>query len=374
MDTQAAVLESHADESELSETDAVTVESINVRDPTGEEVLVEVTAASLCHTDVKMTRGNIDNPLPLVMGHEGTGIVRAVGEEVRSVTPGDSVVFGRIACGKCEFCVAGRSNLCTRRSACRLDGTLRTGAQGFSRNKETIHHCHGVSSFSEYTLVTDDVAIPVPEDLPAEQATLLGCGVFTGVGAVMNTARVDPGSSVALFGTGGVGLSGLQGAVLSNATTIIAVDIDDDKLELANNLGATHTVNSNDEDPVEAIREWTDGGVDYAFDMVGNPTVTQQSIDVLRPTGTAVIVGTPGTGRFSIDIELQNFLATEKRVLGSFNGSYNLRHAIPTLAEITVAGKLSLDPLITDTKPLGAVHDALAALESGEALRQVLIP
>jgi S-(hydroxymethyl)glutathione dehydrogenase/alcohol dehydrogenase len=190
MESTAAILEDPTDADDLAEDAPVSFETIDVADPTGEEVRVEITAASLCHTDVGITRGHLEESFPLVMGHEGAGRVRAIGEDVTSVEPGDQVVLGRITCGRCEYCRAGKGQLCVERTKARREGTLRTGAIRFTRDGDSVHHCHGVSSFSEQTIVTEEVAIKVTDDLSPEHATLLGCGVFTGAGAVMNTANV----------------------------------------------------------------------------------------------------------------------------------------------------------------------------------------
>lgn len=374
METEAAVLNGPTDEADLAAARPVRVETVEVATPGREEVLVDVAAASLCHTDVSIARGEIDRPCPLVMGHEGAGIVHQIGEDVQAVSPGDHVVLGRVACGTCEFCRRGRSPMCTVRRAAHREGTLRTGALGFRLDGTPIHHCHSVSSFSEYTIVTEEVAVPITRDVPLEEATLLGCGVFTGAGAAMNTADVEPGSSVVVFGGGGVGLSAVQGAALRGAADVIVVDVVPEKLDIAARVGATHTVEASSTDPVERILEIAPDGVDYAIDAVGSPAVAGQAVAALAPTGTAVLVGTPGAGVHDVGIDLHDMVTTEKTLRGSFNGSYNLQLAIPMLAELVAAGKLALDPLITDTKPLEEVNEAMASLETGTGIRQVILP
>lgn len=374
MESTAAVLHRTAELSDLTDDRPINVETIDVAEPTGEEVLVEIVAASLCHTDLAMIDGTLAEQLPLVMGHEGAGIVREVGKDVTSVTPGDHVVLGRTACGACEHCRRGASNICKRRLAVQPEGTLRTGAVRFSANGGTRYHCHGVSSFSEYTLVTEEVAVPITDDLPLEEATLLGCAVFTGAGAVMNTANIEPASSVVIFGAGGVGLSGVQAASLRAADPIVVVDPILEKLELAREMGATRGVNPNEEDPVERVREITGEGADYAFDMVGDEAVVGQVLDTLGPAGTGVAVGMAPAGKRGIDIDLQALVIGEKRLVGSFNGSYNLESAIPNLARLAADGKLALDSMISDAVSLDEIYDAIEALHNGSALRQVLIP
>lgn len=373
MEAEAAILNGPTDVADLAEARPAHVETIEVASPGREEVLVDVVAASLCHTDVSIARGEMDRPSPMVMGHEGAGVVRSVGDGVESVAPGDHVVLGRTACGRCEFCRRGRGAMCEVRSLVHRDGTLRTGGVRFERDGEPVHHCHGVSSFAEHTVVTEEVAIPITEEVPLEQAPLLGCGVFTGFGAVANTADVEPGSSVAVFGVGGVGLSAIQGADLRGASQVIAVDLQPDKLERATRLGATHAVDA-DDDPAARIREIVPGGVDYAVEAVGHPGVASQAVASLGPTGTAVLVGTPPAGTHDVGIDLYDLVTGEQSIVGSFNGSYTLPIAIPTLAALAADGRLSLSGMITDTKPLSAVNEAMAGLEAGTEVRQVLLP
>lgn len=375
MDTTAAVLREQIDTADLARTAPASVERIDVADPGSEEVLVEITAASLCHTDVSIARGHMDRPTPMVMGHEGTGVVRAVGDDVESVAPGQAVVLGRTTCGRCAYCRDGEGQHCVKRSPLHRNGTIRTGGTRFSSpDGERLYHCHGVSSFTGHTVVTEEVAIPITDDLPPEQATLLGCGVFTGAGAALNTADVEAGSSVAVFGAGGVGLSTVQGARLASATEIVAVDMVSEKLPVAEAVGATHTVDASDVDAVERVRELTDGGVDYAFDAVGHAQVAQQAVDCLAPLGQAVLVGTPPAGPMDLDLNLYDIVTSEKEIVGSFNGSYTLPLAIPKLADLAAAGDLRLEPMISDVRPLEEINEAMHDLENGTGIRQILEP
>lgn len=374
MESKAAVIYEPVGSDDFSESRPAAIETIDVADPSGEEVLVEIAAGSLCHTDIAIALGNLDEPYPMVMGHEGAGIVREVGEDVDSVQPGDHVVLGRIACGQCQYCRMGRSNLCEERTRARQNGTLRTGDIRFSKDGNSLYHCHGVTSFSEYTVVTEEVAIPITDEVPLEQATLLGCGVFTGVGAVTNTADIEAGSSVVIFGAGGVGLSAVQGARLHSAGEIVAVDLVPEKLGIAKSLGATHTVDASQGDPVERVREILPNGADYAFDIVGIPQTTEQCVDVLATTGTAVIVGASSAGKKSINLDMVDVTLGEKEIIGSFNGSFSLQLAIPTLAEFVADGRLKLEPLISATRPLSELNDAMDDLEHGTMRRQVILP
>ncbi|MFC7137717.1 alcohol dehydrogenase catalytic domain-containing protein [Halobaculum litoreum] len=317
----AAVLEAPIDD-DTAFTDGrpVSVEEVQVADPTGEEVLVEIEATSLCHTDVGFARGHFDTPYPLVLGHEGAGVVREVGDQVAELDPGDHVVLGRIACGRCSQCRAGHSNLCSRRVPANESGRLRTGTVPFSRDGDPVHHCLGVSSFTEYTLVTEDVAIPVTDDLPMDRACLLGCGVFTGFGAVENTAGVRIGDSVAIFGVGGVGLNGVQAARICEADPIIAVDMVPEKLDLAREMGATHTIDASDGDPVDAIREIFPEGVDYAFEMTGHSGVITQGLDAVGSKGKSSSSAFRRSGRSRSTSTCTGCCSARRRSVGRCRG------------------------------------------------------
>lgn len=374
-ESQAAVLEAPiGDDASFADERPVSVETIEVADPQGEEVLVEIEATSLCHTDVGFGRGHFDTPYPLVLGHEGAGVVRAAGNQVSELSVGDHVVLGRIACGRCEECRDGHSNLCTRRVPANESGRLRTGTVPFSRDGEPVHHCLGVSSFTEHTLVTEDVAVPITDDLPMERACLLGCGVFTGFGAVENTADIRIGDAVAIFGVGGVGLNGVQAAGICGADPIIAVDMIPEKLDLAREMGATHAVDASDGDPVAAVREICPDGVDYAFEMTGHSSVISQGLDAVGSRGEVVVVGVPPFGKESLDLDIYGMMFGEKVIRGSLSGSYNLPLAIPKLADLAAEGSLDLDSLVTDTRPIADINEAMDALEDGGQIRQLIVP
>lgn len=371
MRSRAAVLGEPVDSIDDSGQGPISIETIETADPIRDEVLVEVVAASLCHTDNSVALGHLDVPTPLVMGHEGAGIVRAVGPEVDSVSPGDHVVLGRVACGSCTYCQLGQSNLCEVRKETNRSGTLRTESIAFERDGESIHHCLGVSSFANYTVVTEEVTVPITREIPLDQATLLGCGVFTGVGAVTKTANIEPGARVVVFGLGGVGLSAVQGADIMNAGDVVAIDIIPQKLQIAESLGATRTIDASEDDPVEEVWEQF-GGADYVFDAVGNASVIGQGLDMLRPRGMVVVIGTAGGGKADIPVGISDLVTSEKRVVGSFNGSANLRQFIPTLAELVADSRLSLAEMISGTYALDELNEAMARLEAGSAVRQVV--
>ncbi len=343
------------------------VETLAVRAPRTDEVLVRLGASGVCHSDLHAITGDLPMPLPTVLGHEGAGVVEAVGSGVRRVKEGDHVVLNWVPyCGGCWYCQSGRAYLCET-------GYVRAiGAEVFKRDDATVTQFAGVGSMSEYTVVPETAAIPIDKDIPLDRACLVGCGVMTGVGAVMNTARVAPGEAVAVFGAGGVGLNVIQGAVLCGANPIIAVDLNERKLGFAKQFGATHVVNGGNGDPVDAIKELTDGrGVDYAFEVIGRPEVVTQAFMATRRGGKAVVVGVPPvSGMF----ELPGFLfpLAEKSLIGSLYGSADMARDVPRLLGLYRAGKLKLDELVTRRFRIEQVGDAFDALEKGEVARGVI--
>ncbi len=304
--------------------------------------------------------------MPTVLGHEGAGIVEVVGDEVSGLHEGDHVVLSwKRNCGRCEMCQRGYPNLCDALP----DGR---GLPRFPHSTRTMNKMLGLGTFSTETIVPAEVVIPIDKDVPLQQAALVGCGVMTGVGAVINTAQVPPGASVAVFGCGGVGLNCIQGAALAGANPIIAVDIRDNKLEMARRFGATHTVNAAHDDPVAAIQEITGGpGAHYAFEAIGltgEPFL--QSILCTRKRGVTVFVGhAPFNTPVSLDARM---LMPEKSIIGSMYGTARPRVDFPRLINLYKAGKLKLDELVTRVYPLEQVNDAFAALANGEVARSVL--
>jgi NDMA-dependent alcohol dehydrogenase len=347
------------------------VEDVELLPPRGGEVLVRIAATGVCHSDLHYIKGDLVMPLPVVLGHEAAGIVEAVGPGVTSVRPGDRVVIlFAPACGHCRYCDSGRPHLCEMRYRVRgkmPDGTTRLRARG-----REVHHFTCVSSWAERAVVPEAGVLPIGPDVPLAAAALLGCAVTTGVGAVVNTARVVPGSSVAVFGLGGVGLNVVQGARLAGAATIIGVDLLDHRLEAARRLGATHTVNAGRADPVAEIRDLTQGGVDYAFEVIGRAATVRQAVDACARGGTAVVVGLPPS-REELHLPGPAFVLDEKTLRACFYGSSRLRADIPRLLALYRAGRLALDELVTATFPLDQVNDAVAALDRGDGLRSVLV-
>jgi S-(hydroxymethyl)glutathione dehydrogenase/alcohol dehydrogenase len=332
-----------------------------------DQVLVRLVASGVCHSDWHVVKGDWPHiPIPAILGHEGAGVVEETGQAVTGVKTGDHVILTwKLSCGVCEMCQQGYPNLCDRPPDTRYLPRLR-------RTQEPMNKMVGLGTFGTYTVVPQEAVIPIDPDMPLEQASLLGCGVMTGVGAVINTAKVQPGRSVAVFGCGGVGLNCIQGAALAGAEPIIAVDILDNKLELSRLFGATHTINSAREDPVARIREISGGpGVHYAFEAIGlvsDPFV--QTILCTRKRGVTVYVGhAPFNTPVALDARM---LMHEKTVIGSYYGTARPHVDFPRLIKLYQAGKLKLDELVTRRYPLEQVNDAFQALANGEVARSVL--
>jgi len=349
------------------------IREVEVLPPRAGEVLVRMAAGGVCHSDLHAMTGHLVAALPAILGHEGAGIVADVGPGVTAVRPGDHVIpLWRLSCGECEYCSGGRPALCPEGTQIRMTGRLSDGTTRFRLDGKEIRHFAGVSSFAEYSVIPEKALLKIPDDLALHKAALLGCAVITGVGAAINAARVRPGSSVAVFGTGGVGLNVVQGAVLAGAEKIIAVDLLESKLDYARRFGATHTVNASAGDPVEQIRSFTGGrGVDYAFEVIGLPKTMRQAYDVLAKRGTAVIVGvTPMTMEVSVPVMP---LVFEERILtGSLYGSARPKIDIPKLIDLYRVGKLKLDELLTRAYPFEQINEAYQALERGEVARSVV--
>ncbi|MFQ5897890.1 MAG: zinc-binding dehydrogenase [Candidatus Methylomirabilia bacterium] len=349
------------------------IREVEVQNPQAGEVLIRMAAGGVCHSDLHVMTGHLVAPVPAILGHEGSGIVAEVGSGVTTVRPGDHVLpLWRLSCGECEYCTDSRPALCPSGMQIRMTGRLSDGTSRFKLNGTEIKHFAGVSSFSEYSVVPEKSVLKIPNDLSLDRAALLGCAVITGVGAAVNAARVKPGSSVAVFGTGGVGLNVVQGAAIAGADKIIAVDLLDNKLEFARRFGATHTVNASSGNPVEQVRALTGGrGVDYAFEVIGLPVTMRQAYDSLAKRGVAVVVGvTPLTTEVSVPVMS---LVFEERVLtGSVYGSSRPRMDILKLIDLYRGGKLKLDELLTRTYPFDQINEAYDALERGEVARSVV--
>lgn len=349
----------------------LTVEEVELDPPRQGEVLVRIAATGVCHSDLHYITGDLVMPLPVVLGHEAAGVVEAVGPGVTSVRPGDHVVvLFAPSCGRCRYCDSGRPHLCEMRY--RVRGKMPDGTSRLRSRGRELHHFTCVSSWAERAVVPESGVLAIDPDIPLRAAALLGCAVTTGVGAVVNTARVAPGSTVAVFGLGGVGQNVVQGARLAGAAVIIGVDLLDHRLEMARRLGATHIVHAGWQDPVSEIRRLTGGGVDYAFEAIGRAATVRQAVDACARGGTAVVVGLP-PARDELHLPGPAFVLDEKTLRACFYGSSRLRADIPRLLALYRAGRLVLEELVTATFPLARVNDAVAALDRGDGLRSVLV-
>ena len=350
------------------------LERLELAGPKPDEVRVRVKAAGVCHSDWHFVSGDLAWPMPVVLGHEGAGIVEEVGAEVTSVSVGDHVVLlWKTSCGRCEMCQTGAPMLCDVGLSRRASGLLNDGTSRLSKDGERIHHLSGVSCFAEQLVCSERSVMRVDASVPFEIAALIGCAVVTGAGAVLNTARVRAGSSVAIIGTGGVGLSALMAAKLAGAQRIIAVDLVRSKLELARELGATDGVDASAEDPVEAVRRLTGDGVDYAFEAIGLARTVSQAFAMLRRRGTAVAIGSARPDA-KAEISAMDLVRQERTLKGSSYGSARPTVDLPRLIALYRSGRLPLDRLLTRRYPLADIDAAFAALLKGEVARSVLVP
>lgn len=358
---KAALLESAP--GELAVVDDVDLDAVGPR-----EVLIQTGAAGVCHSDLHYMQGKYKTRLPTVVGHEAAGVVLEVGRDVSYVKPGDHVVTClSVFCGTCEYCLSGQLVLCSKRGTRRARGA----PQRLKRGGEDINQFLDVSAFAERMLVHENAVAKVDPELPADRAALLGCAVTTGLGAVFRTARVRAGSTVAVIGCGGVGLNAIQGARLAGAGHIIAIDRVPGKLDMAKVFGATEVVNGSDVDAVEAVREVTGTGVDYSFEAIGLKPTVEQAFAMLRPGGTAVVVGMIPLGQ-SIELPGVDFMF-EKKVIGSLMGSNNFRVDMPRYADLYMQGRLKLDELVSARVPLEQAQDAFAEMERGSVARSVIV-
>lgn len=373
MNTKAAVLDEMERPSPYAETRPLTLEELELAPPGPGEVLVEIAAAGLCHSDLSVINGTRPWPIPLVLGHEAAGIVRETGAGVAGLNAGDHVVFSFLpVCGSCLNCVSGRGWLCERGLAANRAGTLLSGACRFQRRDgaRLFHHL-GVSGFSQFTVAARESLVKIERDVPLEIAVLFGCAVMTGVGAVVNTAKVSPGASVAVFGLGGVGLAAVLGARVAGAASIIAVDRLPAKLELARRCGATHTVDASREDAIKAVRDLTHGGAETTIEAVGNEQVIAQAYASTRRGGKTVAIGLPHPSR-QLTIPAVSLIAEERQLLGCYMGSCVPQRDIPRFLGLYRAGLLPVDLLKSREIKLEQVNEAFDALDRGEVARQVI--
>ncbi|AYN95422.1 MULTISPECIES: S-(hydroxymethyl)glutathione dehydrogenase/class III alcohol dehydrogenase [Pseudomonas] len=348
---------------------------VDVAPPKEGEVLVRIVATGVCHTDAYTLSGaDPEGIFPAILGHEGGGIVEAVGPGVTSVAVGDHVIpLYTPECGKCKFCLSGKTNLCQAIRATQGKGLMPDGTSRFSYKGQPIYHYMGTSTFSEYTVLPEISLAKIPKEAPLEKVCLLGCGVTTGIGAVLNTAKVEEGATVAIFGLGGIGLSAVIGATMAKAGRIIAIDINPTKAEIAKQLGATDFVNPNDYDkPIqEVIVELTDGGVDYSFECVGNVKLMRAALECChKGWGESVIIGVAGAGQ---EISTRPFQLVTGRVWrGSAFGGVKGRTELPGYVDKAQKGEIPLDTFITHTMGLDKINDAFDLMHEGKSIRTVI--
>ncbi|MBN1321819.1 MAG: Zn-dependent alcohol dehydrogenase [Thermoleophilia bacterium] len=344
------------------------IEDIEIRPPAPGEVKIKNVATAVCHSDIHLVRGTLPFPPPMVGGHETAGYVEEIGEGVTGLEIGDPVCVSLlISCGECRMCSTGHPNLC--------EYPWERGAVSPYKNQkgEPVDQAFLTGTFAEYTVVHKSQLVKLPPDMPLDRASLLACGVATGFGAVVWRAKVELGASVAVVGVGGVGVNSIQGASLVSAYPIIAVDINDQKLEAAKQFGATHTVNSAKVDPIEAVRELTGGrGADYVFVTVGSPQALEQSVPMAAALGSAVWVGIPNI-KDTVTFSPFPVFREERSIIGCWMGHTNLKNDIPKLITLYKEGKLKLDELITKHYKLEDINEAMETVERGEALRNIIM-
>ena len=351
----------------------ISVEELELESPRTAEVLVELKAAGICHSDYHVVTGDAGHELPVVLGHEGAGIIKEIGEGVSNLKVGDHVALSWIPfCGSCYLCMHGKTNLCKAYTGPLWKGTMFDGTTRLKDSSgASIRHLSSLACWATYAVVPEQSCVPIPEDLPMDVASIIGCAVTTGVGAALNKARVLPGSSVVVYGAGGVGLSVVMGVKLAGASKIIVVDISDSKKELAEGFGATHFFLS-EKGTLEQIHNITDEiGADYAFEAVGNTDLETQLIDTIRPGGTAVMIGFPASGE-KIQVNPAEIIRDEKVLTGSIYGSAHTKRDFVKYGELCLKGKLPVDRLITRTCSLEQINEACKEMLNGDEGRIII--
>jgi S-(hydroxymethyl)glutathione dehydrogenase/alcohol dehydrogenase len=347
---------------------SVEVEDVSIDNPGPNEVLVQTRATGVCHSDLHFVEGKYSIRMPVVLGHEAAGVVEAVGSLVTYVKRGDPVILClSVFCGHCEYCLRGQPHLCTRTDVVRSSYE----PPRLSQKGEAITQFAQLGTYAEQMLVHEHSLVKVDDDVPYDRLALIGCGATTGLGAVMNTARIEPGSTVAVVGCGGVGLNSIQGATLAGALRIIAVDTIESKLTLATQFGATEVIDASASDVVQQVIDMTNGGVDYSFEAIGLKKTAEQCYEMLRPGGTATIIGMIPEGT-KIEIDAGNFLRRERKIQGSSMGSNRFRTDMPKYIEFYKQGRLKLDELVSQHLKLDQLNQAFADMKSGDVARSVI--
>lgn len=360
IETQAAVLNTVGEPLELA--------TIRVDDPEPHEVRLAVTHVGLCHSDLHYMTGTVPTPVPVVVGHEVAGVVEAVGSEVTSLVPGDRVVGALTpSCGRCVNCEAGHSTQCLRIEEIRV----RRRPAFETLDGVPVERLAAIGAFSQHILLRENALVKLPEDVPSHVGCLLACCIITGVGAVFRGAQLRPGSTVAVIGCGGVGSAIIQGARLAGASAIVAIDLDEDRLKAARTYGATHVVNGGEGDTVEELHRLLGDGVDYAFEAVGSARTAQTALALLRPTGTACLVGIAPMGT-ELSLPAIDFWYQEKKVIGSYMGSGQAREDIVQLTRLYQQGRLLLDEMVSRIVPFAEINEGFEAMTSGAVTRVVV--
>lgn len=345
----------------------LTIEEVQVAKPKRREVLVRTAFAGLCHSDLHFMEGLYPHPVPTILGHEAAGVVEQVGEDVTYLKPGDHVISClSVFCGTCDQCTTGHPNLCNNTEVKLVAGAARR----YSWKGQPLHQFKNLSAFAEQMLVHENALVKVADDVPLDIGALVGCGVVTGVGAVFNAARVEAGSTVAVIGCGGIGLSAVNGAAVAGASRVIAIDTVASKLEIAREMGATDTINASNVDAVEAVRELTGGGVHYSFEAIGSKKTAEQSFEMLRPGGLATIIGMVPFGT-KIELHGADFLS-DRKIQGTSMGGNRFRVDMPRMLTLWQQGRLKLDHLVTGHIKLEQINEGYAALKSGAPVRNII--
>lgn len=373
MKIRGAVLNRMGVEPPYERTKPLTIEQVELDGPGAGEVLVKIAAAGLCHSDLSVINGDRPRPTPMLLGHEASGVVEDMGPGVDDLRKGDHVVMVFVpSCGHCPPCSEGRPALCEPGAVANTAGTLLSGARRLHRNGGDVHHHLGVSGFAEYATVSRRSLVKIDKELPLDEAALFGCAVLTGVGAVINTAKMPAGTTAAVIGLGGVGLSSLLGAIAAGARRVVAVDLSDDKLGLARQLGATDTFNAGSPETADELRAATNGGVDFAFEMAGSVRAMDLAYRITRRGGTTVTAGLPPpTHTFALP--QVNLVAEERTVKGSYIGTCVPTRDLPRYIELYRRGKLPVDRLMSDHLKLDQINLGFDRLHEGKAVRQVVL-
>ncbi|MFT8718703.1 zinc-dependent alcohol dehydrogenase family protein [Acetobacter sp.] len=372
MKIKAALLRNMNAKPPYAESRPLEIETVEIDPPGPGEVLVKIRAAGLCHSDLSVINGDRPRPMPMVLGHECSGIVEEVGDLVTSVVPGDHVVMVFMpSCGSCIPCAVGRPALCEPGAKANGAGTLLTGKRRLHCDGEIVNHHLGVSGFAEYAVVSERSIVKIDDTIPFDEAALFGCAVLTGVGAVVNTANLRAGQSAAIIGLGGVGLAAVLGAVASGARQIVAIDLSGEKLNLAQALGATHAINPAEDGAIEKIIELTNGGVDYCMEMAGAVKAMELAWKITRLGGTTVTAGLPPPGS-ALAVPLVQLVAEERTLKGSYIGTCVPRRDIPNYIGLYQEGRLPVNKLMTGKLTLDQINEGFDLLHEGKAVRQII--